>query len=61
MCGGGASRGLRQNNIRYIIAKAASDVSFTTDLEDGGCLRDQRRPGDVIIYNWRDGRRTTSH
>ena len=56
MCGGGTSRILRHNNIRNIIAKAARDVGFSTDLEHGGGLGDQRRPGDVIVYNWRDGR-----
>ena len=56
MCGGGSSRILRHNNIRIIIAKAARDVGFKTDLEHGGGLGDNRRPGDVILYNWRDGR-----
>ena len=55
MCGGGASRLLRHNNIRNIIAKAAIDVGFKTDIEHGGGLGDQRRPGDVILYDWRDG------
>ena len=54
MCGGG---GLRHNNIRDILAKAARDVVFRTDIKHGGGLGDQRRPGDVIVYNWRDGRR----
>ena len=56
MCGGGTSRVLRHNNTRNIIAKAARDVGFRTDLEHGGGLGDQRRPGDIIVYNWRDGR-----
>ena len=56
MCGGGASRNLRHNNVRNIIAKAARDVGFKTGLEHGGGLGDKRRPGDVIVYNWRDGR-----
>ena len=56
MCGGGSSRGLRHNNIRDILAKAARDVVFRTDIKHGGGLGDQRRPGDVIVYNWRDGR-----
>ena len=56
MCGGGSSRTLRHNTIRDIIAKAARNVGFTTDLEHGGGLGDQRRPGDVIIYNWREGK-----
>ena len=56
MCGGGTSRNLRHNNIRNIIAKAVRDVGFSTDFEHEGGLRDQRRPGDVIVHNWRDGR-----
>ena len=56
MCGGGPSRTLRHNTVRDIIAKAARDVGLSTDIEHGGGLGDQRRPGDVIIYNWREGR-----
>ena len=56
MCGGGHSRILRHNTIRNIISKAARDVGFTTDIEHGGGLGDERRPGDVIIYNWRENR-----
>ena len=56
MCGGGSSRNLRHNTIRDVIAKAARDVGFRTDIEHGGGLGDQRRPGDVIVYNWRNGR-----
>ena len=56
MCGGGHSRTFRHNTIRDIIAKAARDVGCTTDIEHGGGLGDERRPGDVIIYNWRDGK-----
>ena len=47
MCGGGASRALRHNNIRIIIAK----VGFKTEIKHGGGLGDQRRPGDVIVYD----------
>ena len=56
MCGGGSSRVLRHNTIRNILAKAVRDVGFRTDIEHGGGLGDQRRPGDIIVYNWRDGR-----
>ena len=56
MCGGGTSRCLRHNNIRNTIAKAVRDVGFRTDLEHGGGLGDQRRPGDIIVYNLRNGR-----
>ena len=56
MCGGGSSRVLRHNTIRNIIAKAARDIGYTTDYEHGGGLGDDRRPGDVIVYNWHNGR-----
>ena len=56
MCSGGASRILRHNNIRDIIAKAVRDVGLRTDIEHGGGLGDQRRPGDVIVYNWCGGK-----
>ena len=56
ICGGGSSRFIRHNTMRNIIAKAARDVGFSTDLEHGGGLGDDRKPGDVILYNWRDGR-----
>ena len=56
MCGGGSSRILRHKNMRNIIAKAARDVGFKTDFEHGGGLGDHRKPEDVIVYNWRNGR-----
>lgn len=56
MCAGGHSRVLRHDTTRNIVAKAARDAGCFTDIEYGGGLRDHRRPGDVIIYNWRDGR-----
>ena len=56
MCGGGSSRVVRHSTTRKTIAKAVRDIGFRTDIEHGGGLGDQRRPGDVIVYNWRDGR-----
>ena len=56
MCGGGNSRTLRHDTVRNIVARAARDVGLKTDLEHGGGLGDDRRPGDVIIYNWHDNR-----
>ena len=47
---------LRHNNIRNLVAKTARDVGFKTDIEHGGGLGDQRRPGDVIVYDWCEGR-----
>ena len=56
MCSGGCSRIKRHNTVRDLIAKAARDLGFRTDIEHGGGLRDQRRPGDVIVYNWGNGK-----
>ena len=49
--------GTIRNTVRNIVAKAARDVGFNTDLEHGGGLGDQRRPGDIILYNWHDSKR----
>ena len=38
--------------MRNIIAKAVRETGLKTDLDHGGGLGDQRRPGDVIIWNW---------
>ena len=56
MCPGGASRILRHNNVRNIIAKAVREIGLKTDIEHGGGLGDQRRPGDVIVWNWCEGK-----
>ena len=56
MCPGGYSRNLKYNTVRDLIAKAARDLGYKTDIEHGGGLADQRRPGDVIVYNWCDGK-----
>jgi len=56
MCPGGCSRKLRHNTARDLIAKAVRDLGYRTDIEHGGGLGDQRRPGDVIVYNWREGK-----
>ena len=56
MCSGGCSRNMRHNTVRDLIAKAVRDVGYRTDKEHGGGLGDHRRPGDVIVYNWRGGK-----
>ena len=56
MCAEGHSRVLRHNTVRNVVAKAARDVGLNTDIELVGGLGDQRQPGDVIVYNWNDGR-----
>ena len=55
-CAGGSSRILRHNTLRDIVAKAVRDCGYKTDIEHGGGLADQRRPGDVIVYNWQGGK-----
>ena len=52
MCQGGSSRILRHNNVRDIVAKAVRETGLQTDLRHGGGLGDQRRPGNVIVWNW---------
>ena len=47
---------MRLNKVRVLIAKAARDLGFRTDIEHGGGLGDQRRPGVVIVYNWGEGK-----
>ena len=56
MCAGGHSRVLRHITVRDTLAKAARTSGYRTDIEHGGGLGDQRRPGDVIIYNWNEDR-----
>ena len=47
---------MRHNTVRDMIAKAARDLGHRTDTEHGGGLGDHRRPGDVIVYNWCEGK-----
>ena len=56
MCAGGCARILRHNTVRDIIAKAVRELGYRTDIEHGGGLGDDRRPGDVIVYNWSGGK-----
>ena len=56
MCAGGSSRILRHNTLRDTVAKAVREAGLKTDIEHGGGLADKRRPGDVIVYNWKDGK-----
>ena len=42
--------------MRDLVAKAVRDLGYRTDIEHGGGLGDQRRPGDVIVYNWHEGK-----
>ena len=56
ICDSGTLKVLRHNNKPNFIAKAARDVGFRTDFEHGGGLGDHRKPGDVIVYDWREGR-----
>ena len=54
MCKGGASRILRHNEVRDIVGKAFKDIGYDIGYEHGGGLMDGRKPGDVIVYNWKN-------
>ena len=46
----------KSNTVRYITAMAVGELGYRTDIEHGGGLRDDRRPGDVLVYNWGGGK-----
>ena len=52
MCKAGPSRTWRHNSIRNLLAKAIENVGFKVGFEHNGGLPDDRRPGDIIVYNW---------
>ena len=54
MCKGGASRILRHNEVRDIVGKAFQEIGYEIGFEHGGGLQDGRKPGDVIVYNWKN-------
>ena len=54
ICKGGASRILRYNEVRDIIGKAFKDIGYDIGYEHGGGLLDGSKPGDVIVYNWKN-------
>ena len=53
MCIGGASCTLRHNEVRSTLAKALENAGYETGFEHGGGLNDERKPGDIIAYNWK--------
>ena len=53
MCIGGASCHLRHNEVRGVLAKALDSAGFQTAYEHSGGLNDERKPGDIIAYNWK--------
>ena len=53
MCTGGASCSLRHNEVRGVLAKALDNAGFETGYEHGGGLNDERKPGNLIAYNWK--------
>ena len=53
MCTGGASCHLRHNEVRSVLAKALDSAGFETGYEHSGGLDDERKPGDIIAYNWK--------
>ena len=52
MCGAGPSRIWRHNSIRDLVAKAVENAGYKIGKEHSGGLPDERRPGDIIVYNW---------
>ena len=46
------SRIWRHNSIRDLLAKAIEKVGYQVGYEHSGGLPDERRPGDIIVYNW---------
>ena len=52
MCKSGPSRIWRHNSIRDLLAKAIENVGYQVGYEHSGGLPDERRPGDIIVYNW---------
>ena len=52
MCGAGPSRIWRHNSIRDLVAKAAENAGYKIGKGHCGWLPDERRPGDIIVYNW---------
>ena len=48
----GPSRTWRHNSIRDLLAKAIESAGFKIGYEHNGGLTDNRRPGDIIVYNW---------
>ena len=44
---------IRHNEIRSVLAKALDNAGFETGYEHSGGLNDERKPGDIIAYNWK--------
>ena len=53
MCESSPHRIVRHNIIRDMIAEAAKAAGKRVQIEHHGELNDKRRPGDIIIYNWK--------
>ena len=52
ICGSRLSRTWRHNSLRDLLAKAIESVGLQIGYEHNGGLPDNRRPGDIIVYNW---------
>ena len=52
-CPGAGSTRIRHDAVRDIVLKAFQNVGYTAKIEHSGDLGDKRRPGDVIVYNWK--------
>ena len=42
--------------MRAVLGKAFTDIGYTIGFEHGGGLTDDRKPGDIIVYNWLEGK-----
>ena len=47
---------MRHNEVRAVVGKAFADIGYTIGFEHGGGLPDDRKPGDIIVYNWLKGK-----
>ena len=57
MCKAGrASRTWWHNSISNLLAKAIESSGYKIGYEHNGGLTDNRRPGDIIVYNWSGNR-----
>ena len=39
--------------VRSVLVKAIKEIGYEVKYEHGGGLNDDRKPGDIIAYNWK--------
>ena len=47
---------MRHDRVRDIIANTAREAGLTVEIEHNGGLGGKKRPGDICIQNWADGK-----